>query len=425
MAKTLAPFNPVFGRGFALKHNWKVTLGIVFLAQVFAAIGFSMVYPFLPLYVESLGSSSALSTEALAGLVISVQSITMMIAAPIWGVLADRYGRKRMILRAMIGGGFMLVLMGFVQNAEQLIALRAIQGVVTGTVSANNALVAAATPRERVGFAMGTLQLGLWSGVAVGPLIGGVMADLFGYSVPFLITGGLLGIGALIISIGINESFEPPKQAQSAHPRMILRGWKDILRAPGVSAVLLMRFLVAMARSIIIPIAPLFVVSLIGSQSHASNTAAGLMLAVSSATSTFGAVYLGSLGDRISHKKVLFFCSAAAAMLYIPQVFVANVWQLLLLQGLAGIAAGGLVASPSALLSRFTDRGSAGAVYGLDNSVWSGSKAIAPMIGATIAIAFGFRGAFAASALVFVLIAIVAWYFLPQDHLRKSSKLKR
>ena len=425
MARVLAPFNPAFGRGLPLSHNWKVTLGIVFLAQIVAAAGFSMVFPFLPLYIESLGSSTSLSTEALAGLVISAQSVTMMIAAPIWGALADRYGRKPMILRAMIGGGFMLALMGFVQNAEQLIVLRALQGVITGTVSANNALVAAATPRERVGFAMGALQLGLWSGVAVGPLIGGVLADVFGYSVPFLVTGGLLGIAAVIISLGVNEDFVPPKQAKSVHPRAILQGWGEILRASGVGAVLLLRFLVAMARSIIIPIAPLFVVSLIASESDASNTTAGLMLAVSSATSTFGAVYLGSLGDRISHKKVLFFCSLAAAALYIPQVFVANVWQLLLLQGLAGIAAGGLVASPSALLSRFTERGAAGAVYGLDNSVWSGSKAIAPMIGATIAITFGMRGAFAASALVFLVIAIVAWRYLPQDHLRKSTKLKR
>lgn len=417
MAKVLAPFAPSLARSLGFPTGWKFTLGIVFAAQFFSAIGFSMVFPFLPLYIESLDSRLALSTEALAGLVIAVQSVTMMIAAPIWGVVADRFGRKKMILRAMVGGGVFMILMGFVQSAEQLILLRALQGMVTGTVSANNALVAASAPRERVGFAMGALQLGLWSGVAVGPLLGGVLADLFGYSVPFVATAVLLLIGALVISLGVHENFIPPKEKTAIHPTAFLLGWKMILQTSGVRMVLLMRFLVGLARAIIIPIAPLFVVSLIISETETNNTYAGLMLAVSSATSTFGAVYLGSLGDRISHRKVLFWCALIAMALYIPQIFVANVWQLLILQGMAGIAGGGLVAAPSALLSRYTDKGSAGAVYGLDNSVWSASKAVAPLLGATIAIWIGMRGAFAASALVFAMIALIAWFCLPQDDL--------
>ena len=417
MAKVLSPFIPSLARSFALPTSWKFTLGIVFLAQMFSAAGFSMVFPFMPLYVESLGSRFALSTEVLAGLVIAVPSITMMISAPVWGVVADRFGRKKMILRALFGGGAILALMAFAQSAEQLILMRAVQGVITGTVSASNALVAASAPRERVGFAMGTLQVGLWSGVAVGPLLGGVLADLFGYSVPFFVTAFLLCVGGVIIWVGIHENFRAPLNPVAIHPQAFLQGWQLILRTSGVRMVLLMRFLVGLARSIIIPIAPLFVVSLIASENETSNTYAGLMLAVSSATSTFGAVYLGNLGDRISHRKILFWCSIAAAILYIPQIFVANVWQLLFLQGAAGIAVGGLVAAPSALLSRFTDSNTAGAVYGLDNSVWSGSKALAPLIGASIAIWIGMRGAFAASALVFALIAIITWYFLPIDNM--------
>lgn len=421
MAKVLALFSPSPARSLGFPTSWKFTLGIVFAAQFFSAIGFSMVFPFLPLYIDSLGSRFALSTEVLAGLVIAAQSVTMMIAAPIWGVVADRFGRKKMILRAMVGGGIFMILMGFVQSAEQLIILRALQGMVTGTVSANNALVAASAPRERVGFAMGALQLGLWSGVAVGPLLGGMLADMFGYHVPFVVTAALLLIGALVISLGVHEDFTPPKAKNAIHPTAFLLGWKMILETSGVRMVLLMRFLVGLARSIIIPIAPLFVVSLIISETETNNTYAGLILAVSSATSTFGAVYLGSLGDRISHKKVLAGCALVAMALYIPQVFVANAWQLLILQGMAGIAAGGLVSAPSALLSRYTDKGSAGAVYGLDNSVWSASKAVAPLLGATIAIWIGMRGAFAASALVFGMIALIAWFCLPQDDLHAKE----
>ena len=421
MAKVFATDSSLL-RAFSLPHSWKFTLGIVFAAQICSAMGMSMIFPFLPLYIESLDSSLGLSTEFLAGMVISAQGLTMMIAAPVWGVVADRFGRKKMILRAMLGGSVMLALMAFVQNAEQLILLRAIQGVVTGAFSANNALIAAATPRERIGFAMGALQVGLWSGVAIGPLLGGVLADWFGYSVPFLVTAALLFVGGLIVSLGIREDFKAPKNPVRIRPTAILNEWKDILSASGVGMVLFMRFLTGLARTIIVPIAPLFVVSLIVWETETSNTYAGMVLAVSSAASTFGAVYLGSLGDRISHKKVLLWSAIAATFFYIPQVFVADVWQLLFLQGLAGIASGGLIAAPSALLSRYTQRGAAGAVYGLDNSVWSASRAFAPLFGASIAVWFGMRGAFAASAVVFALIALTAGYLLPSARLEPAKR---
>ena len=422
MARVFVPNSLSLPRSFAQPNNWKFTLAIACAAQVCSAAGFSLVFPFLPLYIDSLGSTFSLSTELLAGMVLAVQSITMMVAAPVWGMLADRFGRKKMIMRALFGGALTLALMAFAQSAEQLIIIRAFQGMVSGTVSANNALVAASAPRERVGFAMGTLQLGLWSGVAVGPLIGGLLADMFGYSAPFLVTAVLLVVGGIIISVGVQENFQVPKDPVAIHPRAFIEGWKQILRSSGVGVVLMMRFLVGLARAIILPIAPLFVVSLLASETANTNTYAGMILAVSSATSTIGAVYLGHLGDRISHRKVLFICSLAAALLYIPQVFVANVWQLLILQGVAGLFAGGMVAAPSALLSRYTDRGAAGAVYGLDNSVWSGSKAIAPMLGAAVAMWFGMRGAFALSAVVFALIALTTWTMLPRERGLKPGR---
>ena len=139
--------------------SWQKTLYITLVAQLITAVGFSSIFPFLPLYVQALGSHTSLSVELLAGLVFSAQAVTMALASPIWGALADRYGRKMMVQRALFGGAVIMLLMGFVRTAEELVLLRAIQGLITGTVAANSALVAAATPRERTGYAMG-LQIG-------------------------------------------------------------------------------------------------------------------------------------------------------------------------------------------------------------------------------------------------------------------------
>ncbi len=423
MARVLTANYQSLSRAFSLPHNWKFTLGVVFIAQILSAVGFSMIFPFLPLYIESLGSTTGLSTELAAGLVISVQGLTMMLTAPIWGALADRFGRKKMIMRALFGGAITLTLMGFAQSAEQLIFIRAVQGMLTGTVSANNALVAASAPRNRLGFAMGALQVGLYAGVAVGPVLGGVLADLFGYSVPFVVTAVCLAAGGLVVLFGVNEEFSAPSERSQIRPAAMLQGWKRLLGASGVSLVLFIRFLSGLARMIIVPIAPLFVVSLLARGAEGGNTYAGLVMAVSAATSTIGAIYLGNLGDRISHRKILFFCAGAAAVLYVPQAFVADVGQLLLFQGLTGFAAGGMVASPSALLSRYTDAQTSGAVYGLENSVISGSRAAAPLFGATVALWLGMRGTFLATAVVFALVAICAWQLLPQEPSEDERRL--
>ena len=422
MARVLSASAHSLSRAFAVPHGWKFTLSVAFVAQVLSAVGYSMMFPFLPLHIEALGSSAGLSTELAAGLVISVQGLTMMVTAPFWGVAADRFGRKKMIMRAMIGGAITMAMMGFAQTAEQLIVIRAMQGLVTGTVSANNALVAAATPQRRVGFAMGALQLALWAGVAVGPLMGGVLADHFGYNIPYLMTALLLLAGGLVVFFGITESFSAEKESVKFDPMSLALGWRDILGTSGVSLALFIRFLSGLARTIIVPIAPLFVVSLIARDADASNTYAGLFMAVSAAAATLGAVWLGNLGDRISHRKVLFTCSLAAAIFYVPQAFVADIWQLLILQAMAGIAAGGLVAAPSALLLRYAGAERAGAIYGLENSVMAGSRAAAPLFGATVALMLGMRGVFLAAAVVFALIALTAWYLLPQDRLKPERR---
>jgi MFS transporter, DHA1 family, multidrug resistance protein len=394
--------------------EWQVVLGVVFASQFITAIGFSMVFPFLPLYVEQLGSTSGLSVEMMAGLVISVQGFTMMLASPLWGAVSDRYGRKLMVMRAMFCGAILLALMGVVRSGEELIFLRGVMGITTGTVAANNALVASAVPREKIGFCMGTLQVGLWAGVAAGPLIGGILADMYGFTVPFFITGILLFVGGVLVYFGVHENFERPKVKTDEHRPTMVEQWKHVVTAKGVSMVYMMRFLVDLARNLIIPIAPLFVVSLLP-ETASRNIFAGSVMAASSLTATFSGVYLGRLGDRIGHRTILLWTSIAVVLLYIPQVFVVNVWQLLSLQALAGFAIGGIIAAPSALLARYTEPGEEGAVYGLDNSIIAAARALAPIVGAVVAMYFGLRGTFAATAVLFVVVTLAALFFLPDD----------
>ncbi len=395
-----------------LGDPWKRTLYLMTAAQLITAIGFSSIFPFLPLYVKQLGSSRGFGVEFLSGLVFSVQAVTMMLASPVWGSLADRYGRKLMVQRSMYGGAVLLLLMAFVRSAEELIVLRAVQGLVTGTIAATNALVASVVPRQRTGFAMGMLQVGFGSGVALGPVIGGVVADAYGYAAAFYVTAGLLLVAGLLVTFGVREA-HVPRQALPLESPPWLAGWKEILRAEGVAATYGLRFLTQLGRMMLVPIAPLFIEILLA-DSGSVNTFTGLVIGSASATATASAVFLGRLGDRAGHRKVFIGSVLAAAMLYFPQSLVQSAVHLLFLQAAVGVAIGGVLPSLSALLARYTVAGEEGAVYGLDNSISAGARAVAPLIGAAVATAFGLRLTFVASALILLIAAAGALWRLPR-----------
>ncbi|MGC8877891.1 MAG: MFS transporter [Anaerolineae bacterium] len=393
-------------------ERWQRTLYIAFFGQLVSAMAFSLIFPFLPLYVQYLGTQLGPSLEFWAGMAFSSQAITMALASPIWGALSDRYGRKVMLERAMFGGAVLLGLMAFVRSAEELALLRAIQGLITGTVSAANALVAGETPRERIGYAMGLLQVGFWGGVAVGPLVGGILADIWGFRVPFLATSALLLISGFLIWFGVHEQFNPAASTMGG-AREFLSGWGELLCRPGLRITYALRFMGTVGQTIIQPIAPLFIQSLL-SPGAPVGTFTGVTAGLASASSIGSAIYLGRLGDRVGQRRVLRASLAVAALLYLLQSFATRAWQLLILQMLSGAALGGIIPTLSALLARYGHYGEEGNVYGLDNSISSAARALAPMLGASIAMGLSLRTTFAASGVLFCLSAVLANVGLPR-----------
>lgn len=393
--------------------GWQRTLAIMFLAQMLSATGFSLIFPFLPLYVQSLGSATGASVELLSGLVFSAQAFTMAIASPFWGSMADRLGRKLMVERAMFGGAIILGLMAFAQSAEQLVLLRAIQGFITGTIAAANALVAAEAPRERMGFAMGLLQVAMWTGVAVGPVLGGTLADLYGFQAPFLITALLLAMAGVVVWRGVDERFHPVERTRTGLGGLLSQ-WGCILARRNLSVTYTMRFVGLLGTNMIWPIIPLFVQMLMPAATHVGKIT-GLIVGMSSAAGTIGAIYLGRKGDKVGQRNVLILTALAGAILLAPQSLVTSVWQLLMLQVAAGLVLGGMAPLLSALLARYSDRGTEGTVYGLDNSVNSAARAVAPMVGTAVAFWFSMRATFLAASASMALAALLAWLLLPKE----------
>jgi MFS transporter, DHA1 family, multidrug resistance protein len=385
--------------------RWKPILALMVVTQFSTTMGFSIIFPFLPLYLKEIGSTTGLGIEVLSGLIYSVQAVTMTIASPIWGAVADRFGRKMMVVRVGCGGAVVILLMGFVQNAEQLVCLRAVQGLITGVVAASSALVAAVTPRERTGYAMGLLQLGFWCGVSTGPLVGGVLSDLIGFRATFVVTSIVLFLSGLAVWIGVEEPFERSRQVQVGRFGF-LEDWRRILSNPQLDFTLAIRFLGAIGLSALDPVLPLFVLALATGPARVA-TSTGLVVGAASVASTATSVYFGRLGDRTGYARVALCCGIGAALFYSSHIFVGSFWQLLVLYGLAGACVGGLLPSLSAMLVQNSQRGDEGGVYGIDNSVTSAGRTVGPVLGAACALWFSPRATFALTGLLFAAASLL------------------
>ena len=406
-------------KGRRVNSSWQRTVFVLFLAQLLASLGFSTIFPFLPHYVEQLGASSGGSTVFWVAMVFSVQAVAMMIAAPIWGAVADRYGRKPMVVRALIGGAILVALMGLVRSVEELVLLRLVQGLVTGVVSAASSMVVSIVPRERLGYAMGLMQTGQWAGIAIGPVIGGLLEFFVGIRMSFLVTGALLMIGGLLVVFLVTEEFTPPKTDTRGLKRMFGQ-WGTVIRSPGVALVYSLRLTAWLGRTMLMPYLPLFV-GVLMLNSEFTGIFTGIAIGSASLAGTLSGVVLGRLGDRIGFKRVLVASAVVTAIFYFPMAFVTNIWQLIALNVVVGFAVGGVLPAISAMLARFTSPELAGSVYGIDTSIGAAARAIAPAAAGliiTLTSAPGtenFRAIFIVTAVLFGVTAALAAARLPND----------
>jgi DHA1 family multidrug resistance protein-like MFS transporter len=401
---------------------WRRNLVAIWFAELVAIVGFTVVIPLLPLYVPELGVRGERDIRIWAGVVFSAHAVTMAVFGPIWGALSDRYGRKVMVERAMLGGALVISLMGLVQNVQQLALLRALQGALTGTVTAANALVATAAPRERAGYALGMLQMAIYVGASAGPLLGGLVADSLGYRAIFWVTGGLLLLAALGVLFFVKEEFQPVVppvggQAVAGERRLTLRHrvWNrmaPVLGSPSLLGVLGVRILVRLATRLLGPVLPLFVQAIAPAGARVASLT-GLISGVSAAGGAVGAIGLGRLGDRVGYRGILVGCALVSAVCYVPQCFAGDPTALLVWQAGTGLAMGGILASISASLAKLSAEGQEGIVYGVDATVVSVANAIGPMTGSALAAWLGLRVPFLFAAGIFGLAGIAAARLLP------------
>ena len=403
--------------------NWQQNLWAIWFAELVAIVGFAVVIPLLPLYVRDLGVEGEQQVAIWSGAVFSAQAVTMALFGPIWGALSDRYGRKVMVERAMFGGTVIMALMGLAQSPLQLVILRAVQGALTGTVTAARALVATTAPKDRAGYALGTLQMAVYIGATAGPALGGVVADTVGYRTAFFITSALLLVAAVTVVIFVKEpdastQVVPLANVDGGHQKTTLRSQianhlSPVLESAPILAVLGVGMLVQSAARMAQPTLPLFVEAVAPTGARVA-TITGIIIGASAIGGAIGGWRLGALGDRVGYRVVLIGCAIASVLFYAPQSLVGSWVWLMPLQLGAGFAMGGILSSIGASLATLSPDGREGLVYGVEATAVSIAKAVGPAAGSVTAAWFGLWAPFVAAALVFALGGFAAIRRLPE-----------
>ncbi|MFD2629701.1 MFS transporter [Oceanobacillus kapialis] len=390
----------------------KRNLAIMWLANFFIAGSITMVLPFISLYIESMGNFSDAYVQNWSGWIFAVTFVSAFLFSPIWGRIGDKYGRKRILIILAIGLGLSVFLMGYATTVWQLFLLRLFMGIVTGFIPMSQAFISTQTPKEVAGKVLGTLQTGSITGTLMGPLLGGVLADAFGYASTFRWVSLTVFISAIIVFFGIKELnvrlSEDESDYKSYSSKEVIM---HIVRRPVLLVVMLVSVLVQVAHFSIQPILSLFVAEIHGPASIAFFS--GMAFSAAGLGNLLMARRWGRLGDRIGYIKILIILLFMAGIVYLPGAFVTNIWQLVVLRFLLGIAIGGIIPVRIAYIRQEAPLSMQGEVLGYNTSLRFLGNIIGPALGGALSGFFGFSSVFMVTSILLLIsgiIMLVTWY---------------
>lgn len=375
--------------------------------QTISATAFSISLPFLPLFIAQLGVKPLAAVDVWSGIVWSINFLMAALAAPLWGNLADRYGRKAMVVRSSVVGSLTSALMGAAQNIFQLTGARALMGVGGAFTSASTALVAAEVPADQLGYALGWMSTGAMIGSLIGPVIGGAIADyLHDYRAVFFWTAAGTLCCALVCACFVRErNFDRPAATLRGRAPIWVQ-FGEIIRHPEIAPLFTVLILAQITVNSVQPVVPLFVAGLVGPSAFLANFA-GASFAVMAVGDLLASPFLGKRSDRIGYRVVLLISLAGAGLFTIPQGFVHNIWVFLALRFGVGLFLGGIIPTANAWIGRLFPIEQRGMVFGMSWSASFFGMFLGPNVGGLVAARFGIPAVFVLTGAL--MLANVVW----------------
>jgi len=391
---------------------WRQTLWAMVGIQFVMTAAFSMLTPIMPLFLPVLGVESEAAVAIWAGVLNGITSLVAAFASPLWGQVADRHGRKLMLLRSSLAIGLFTALMGVSGNVWQFFAFRALMGVFAGFSSAAIALVASQVPEDRLGYSLGWLSTGQLVGSLVGPIVGGILADLTGsYRIPFYCTSATIFLAMGLAWFTVREEFTRP--ALGSGRRGTFSSLLALVTTPALLALFFVLLMAQFGVRTVQPIVTLYVKEMVGDLPNLA-TLAGIAFSITGLANVISAPFLGNRSDRIGYRRVLLICLAGGTLTTLPQAFTDNYWLFTAERFAVGLFIGGLLPAANALVGRLVSRAERGAVYGMTSSAMFLGNSMGPLLGGAIAASFGLHWVFLMTAIVMAANLLWVYHRVPE-----------
>lgn len=386
---------------------WFRTLWLMVAVQFLMGASMTIQSPVIPLFLPRIGVTQPGEVEFWSGVLNAINFLFAAIASPMWGAVADRYGRKVMVIRSTVAICVFMALMGMSQALWQLVLLRGMMGVFSGFSAASIALVVTQVPESRFGYSLGWLSTGQLIGALLGPVFGGLVADATGsYRMAFFCTAVIAGSAAALTWFGVVENFT--KTNKASRPSLA-QGFRTLFDTPSLLPLFFVLLLAQFGIRAVQPVITLFVQELTGPV-PALATLAGFAFSIAGFADVLVSPFLGKRSDSIGYRRVLLISLMGAALASIPQAFVDSYWQFLALRFASGMFLGGLLPTANALVARLVRADQRGFVFGTTATATFLGSFLGPLSGGSIAAVLSIRAVFLVAGLFF--LANFIWVYL-------------
>ena len=346
-------------------ETWKRTVYISLVCVFCTAFGVSQLAPILPLYFHDLGVQTPEAMSLWSGLATGATYIIVCLAAPFWGRVADKKGRKITLIRSSFGMALCNILIAFQTTPEGVVLIRLVQGLVSGFYSASITLIASESPIERTGWALGLLASANLAGSLIGPLLGGYIADTVGIRNDFIIVGTLMGLAGVLATIFIHENYVPQPNPEKLSIRKLK---EQIPEFNSIVALCVASFIYAICIMSLQPVISVYIKGIVPSDTENLAFIAGAVFSAMGIAQLMSSSPLGKLVDKIGPRKVLVVSLIYVGILNIPQAYVSDVYQLAIIRFLQGFGLGGMLPALNTYLSSKTPREFTGQVFSYNQS---------------------------------------------------------
>jgi len=391
---------------------WRRYLYIILIAKVLAIIGLYGCLPYLAYYIEELGVTEQRYVTVWTSIAVGLPSLLLAVFCPLWGSLSDRYGRKSMLVRTLIIGALSIYLMSWCNSVWQLISLRLVFGVFVCVTPAFSSMLASVVPQEHIGLSIGMLQTSYYFGNCIGPLIGGLTADLFGFRKSFVISSVALFLSALLIIFFVKEDLRRIEIQQKKY-RIF-----STFKIPKLNKSLVILgatlFVLQFTERSLVPILPQFVKGLKGVNQEYASTLIGSLMTATSVAAASASSFVGTVASKKNIYYLLVIITGCSAIIYTVHAFMHSITYLYVIRIFAGITCGVVMSIVHILIAELTPPETRGESYGISSSALYLGNFLGPMLTGGIGFIFGLRTVFILNGFLFVLISIMLYRNFPE-----------